>query len=264
MQVLNPEKVQAIVCIDVDGTILRKEGDNHKWENESWLLLTAGFGASVETHQEIYGRYRKKITLHKKNDQILHDRMVKELITLWKNAWGPTITREVLAGACRMIQNQIAEEFKATVEELVSNRILVLIGTGGFELAAQAIAEALNLEKQFGKEADKYNLKYWFGNTQFIFDENDILIGFEHDKNIPARKATQATQKIHHIFKILNREVPVFAVSDGLSDFVLFASTYGIAFHASDENFILAAEAKTNDWKTVAKIILDHLDENSV
>jgi phosphoserine phosphatase len=257
---INPE---AIAFIDIDGTALRKEGkDSNYWENESWFLLTAGFGASIEEHKNIYGEYRDGITHDDKADQKLHDQMSQKLIELWKKSWGANITIKDLLAVCLVIKEHLSEEFKTAIAELISNNILVIAGTSGFELAAQAIAEALNLNEQSIEEnGDNKKLEYWFGNTEFLFNKRGGLTKFKHDKDLPGRKVKQAQEKITKITSLIGKEIPVIAVGDGPSDLGLFFLYYGIAFQPTNTNVNLAAQAKAENWNEVVTSALLYLKE---
>lgn len=255
MPKLSPEDIRAIFFVDVDGTALKEEFSNG-WKNESWFLLTLGFGAKIEDHIRIYSKYRKSITHDLKTDKKLHDQMVADLLEIWTKAWGGNITEIVLIAACNSIRKRISEEFKESIKELIEKKILVIIGTGGFELAAQAIAEELNLKEQLIEKA----IDYWFGNTKFIF-EKGILKSFEHNKDVPGRKAEQADGIAREIFKIIGKEVPVFAVGDGISDLIIFAHYYGIAFNAGSEELRMAAMAEATDWSGVTNALLAKLNE---
>lgn len=253
---LSPEDVRAIAYIDVDGTALREKNEN-SWKNESWFLLTKGFGANISDHIKIYSEFRANITQNQVEDKKLHDQMVSELLEIWREGWGGDITIVELTAACRAIKERVSEELKAAVRELVSNKILVIMGTGGFELAAKAIAESLDLEEQSVGEITEY----WFGNTEFIFNGDGILTGFEHNKDVSGRKAIQADEKTREIFETIGREVPVFAVGDSLSDLGLFtrADIDGVAFNSTDGHLRMAATAIETDWPGVTSAVLAKL-----
>jgi len=250
----NKEDTEAVLLIDVDGTALSKEGDdNGDWETESWFLLTVAFGADRNEHKRIYGEYLSGITHHPEKDKHLHDKMASDLIGIWLEAWKKKgwdhISREDLGLVCEIIKEKISQELKDGVEKLIANNILVVMGTGGFELAAKAISEALGLEEQIAEDGDE--LEFWFGNTKFIF-KDDVLLTFEHDKDVPGTKFRQAQEKMAEITQIIGREVPVITVGDGFSDLALFIYyQMGIAFRQTDDKLMLAARASADNWEEV-------------
>ena len=61
MATLKPEEIRALAFIDVDQTLVEGE-DGQFWQGESWLLLTAAFTASIDTHIEIFSRFRALVT----------------------------------------------------------------------------------------------------------------------------------------------------------------------------------------------------------
>jgi phosphoserine phosphatase len=250
---LAKEDIRAISIVDIDQTLLRYEGDekDQEWQGESWFLLTAAFKASISQHMEIFGAFRNEVNGNKDVDGELHDEMALSLINLWEESWGKPITRIALEAVCEYIKMKVSVEAQKAIADLIEHGILVIIGTGGFENSAQAIASLFELQEVVARDVDSPDINMWFGNTEFIFDENDILVTFHHKKDVIGYKRMQADKKIKELIDSLGLEddIPLIAIGDGKSDMALFWKYFGIALRPTDNDLKMAAEAVVDNWE---------------
>jgi phosphoserine phosphatase len=263
------KKARAIVVIDVDRTLIDRD-PNNSWMGDSWFLLTSAFKANIEIHKEIYKEFLGSISGNEEADKWFHDQMAEELVMQWREAYGQPITRKDIRAISEIITRRVSEEARAAITELIENGIFVIIGTGGIADAAEAIANTLQIQEATLSEIESPdNIDWWFGNTKFEYDEgdtptdDDVLIGFEHTKNIAGHKKIQAVKKMEEIEQKIGSydHLPVIAVGDGVSDSALFtkSSVYGIAFQPTNLDLRAEADVVVETWQEVVSAALSYV-----
>jgi hypothetical protein len=261
--------IKGIAIIDVDWTLIfdsENTGEN-AWRNETWYLLTVGLCGEegIEGLRKIYGDYLTQVN-QLRDDQVeekqqLHDEMATKLIKLWEgHVDGGKVKLKHLLAAQRIIENKISEsnEVKQAVYELISEQILVIIGSGSYELAAEAIARVLELNRQTQIFNLPTDTEYHFGNTVFHFDENDNLITFTHEPDVPHHKFLQTQQHIKQILLGVGKtevDIPIFIIGDGDSEKELFKHYFGIGKNVRKDEIKRAVKEIAETWSDINKII---------
>lgn len=262
---LNPEDVQAIALIDVDQTLIRgPEGKkDQEWQGESWFLLTDALKADINEHIKIFTDFRNAVNGDEAEDRELHNKMAHQLIDLWEKSWGKPITKTDLEDVCELIKGKVSKKAQEAMVELIKNGILPIVATGGIEDIAQSIAHLLKLNEIIIGDISLSNFDMWFGNTEFIFNEDNILINFYHKKDIIGHKGEQAERKIKELIELLglDKDIPIIAVGDGKSDLALFLKYLGIAFKPTSNDLKMEAKSVAENWPRVVIQILTHVKQ---
>ncbi len=219
---INLSKTINTVIFDIDGTLT---------ETISWLEITKQLGASVEEHKKLF----KKM----KTSQITTSDAIKNLIKLWR----------ATNNANRQNFKQIFQNYKLRDDSLdtinyLKEKYKICIISSSIKLYVKTIAT-------------KLKIKDYYGNTELIWDENDLLVDLDYHPN-------QATKKVKQLKKFIKQnnltKDNCVVIGDGDSDIELFKYlTHSIAIitEVSDGHIELQqlAEQKIKDLSELKSIL---------
>ena len=264
------KKSLKIVYFDLDQTAL--QGDEGKrWTGESWQILAVSLGVDKKKHMEIYVNYLDAITGNGKEDEKTQAKMTRDIVKLWqdaakksKNGRDPigVLTKTKIDQICKEIfEEQIKTEVLETMRGLIKLGIIPIISTGGLATVAKVVSEIIE-SKTAVENTGLEGVELHLGNSEFIYDSNNLLNGFTHDHKLAERKQEQIQAKINEIIKLVGvGNILSMAVSDGSSDRLVFKDMPGIAFNSNDEELIAESIAEAASWEETLEILLHFFGE---
>ncbi|OGG58944.1 hypothetical protein A3C89_03600 [Candidatus Kaiserbacteria bacterium RIFCSPHIGHO2_02_FULL_50_50] len=185
-------------------------------------------GLSHEEDQEMYDAYGA--------GTLSYEGWIAKLVELYKK-YGKA-TKETVVAA--LTGYTFIEGTEALVADLQAKGYEVVLVSGSFQLLAEDIAK-------------KLNIKTFKGNTEIIFDENDVVENLTVGGDEPVAK-------LRYLKEIADaRNIPLSAIAcigDGFTDIPLFEATgSGITFTHSKPNVQAAAAQVVEKLSDISTIL---------
>jgi len=176
-------------------------------------------GADVKEHERVFDQFKKNI--------ISYFDAKKHLINLWKRT--SNNNKDFFKKIFESVR--LKNDAEEIINIIKSKNIIVCLITGGVDLYAQIIGKRLKISE-------------YYANTKLIWDENNILIDFEYDRNQGNKKLSQLKE---FCIKYKVNPIDCFTVGDDENDIEVFKLTkHGIAVK-SPNSYIVEPYA----WKVI-------------
>ena len=192
-----PTQKPTVIIFDIDKTLR---------EENTWYEFTEKLGGTAREHAEIYTRLI--------SGQATMEETRKAVIKMW-NTHGQ-VTRKQAQAAINNIH--LTGEAISVINELQER---------GFEICFIS-GLLIDFVAAFAK---RFKLKYFYGNGQLVFDENDLLVDYLYDQQ-------EAKNKLNNLHQLLQdaaiKPTQCLSVADSFNDALIFQEVPGIAVAATE------------------------------
>lgn len=262
--VVQVEKLKGVVVYDIDGIALEEvnpenEKDKGKKATNAWTIFTEAVGGSSEVHRQIYNEYWNSYPGYLDETLRLrrYDDMMRKLVQHWLDARnGKPITKKEVEDISAQMALSVRKEIYDSVTLSLYFGLIPLIVTGSFEDIAKAIAETMRLESVIDQRL--YTVQLWYGNSRFVYNDNNEVIGFNYNIREPIVKGQQVSKVLGKIRKVLrsspdesvhDHKLTVIPIGNGWSDDELFKNYFPNGIYVGEDTRIA-----TNAGKRIEKI----------
>jgi phosphoserine phosphatase len=196
---LIPKQKPKAIITDVDATFT---------ERTTWYALTERLGGSSYEHADLFMKFARR--------EMSFYQVKKELFKLW-NTNGP-VHKDKLIEIFRDIR--LRGDGFSVINRLKEAGYTICMISGSIEMFIEEIAK-------------KFEIEHYYGNSKFIFDENDIWVDLEYSREEGRLKVEQ-----FHDFldKTGFKPEECIAIGDGENDLELFSLIPGIVINSQCEH----------------------------
>lgn len=206
---LTPQHKPKAIILDVDKTLT---------ERVTWYELTEKLGGDTAEHARLFSSYL--------GGKLSYEEMKSGLFKMW-NQHGQ-VTKEQLKQIFTDVH--LKGEALAVFGELQERGHQLCLISSSIDMFTEIVAK-------------RFNIDYWYANSELVFDENDNWIDFHFDKRM-------AELKVKQLENYLNRthlkKTDCVAIGDDTNDAGLFREIPGIAVNTNNDLINQMA------WKSVA------------
>ncbi len=209
-----------VIFCDIDKTLTSED---------IWYLLTTSLNGDLEIHFQLYTKYVRK--------QISFEEMKKGLFDMWKKGYGGPIPRKVLEDI--FFKVELRGEAFAFFSDLNSKGYEVCLISSYMDVFVKQVAERLQI-------------KHWYANSLFQFDENDNWIDYKQDTDEAGFKLRKLEDFLQR-HKIAKDECLV--LGGGYEEMEVFRHYPGVAVNTEYEPLITLAWKEIKYLPTLLQIL---------
>ena len=215
---LIPKQKPKAIIIDVDSTLT---------ERITWYALTEQLGGSTREHAEIFISYLSK--------DISYEQLKKNLFKIWTTN-GPATKEKIIS----ILENiALKGEAHSFINELQSKNIDICFISSSMKLFVEILAK-------------RFSVKYWYGNSNLLFDKHQNLIDFDYDSQEAKLKLSQLND---FLSKTKYKPSECIAIGNNSNDIEIFRVVPGITLSSKSEHLSEIAWRKVKYLPRVLQII---------
>lgn len=194
-----PQKKPKAIIFDIDKTLR---------EQNTWYEFTEKLGGTANQHASIYTQLI--------SGQISMEETRKQVLEMW-TANGP-VSRKKVKEVIDSIH--LRGEAVSLINELQAKGFTICLISGLLNDFVTVFAQ-------------RYSIKYHYGNGELVFDKNNLLVDYLYDPQ-QAKNKTQLLDKFLQVASL--QEDECIAIGDSYNDALLFQRVPGIAVHPETEH----------------------------